>query len=396
MQEAMKCLNDDIVSAGEEYLPKVIHNEVKEDCNPLGKETKVINGSPLNEDEKTIEEVDDINPNVRQDSTVDSKPVHDTNNMPNESDCIKKTGVNKHDQKELKNPHNGDADRNMDQDYEYNQECDENYNENCNENCNENFQDFRQEFNPMFQYNPEYNQSYIEFGHTNQKRIVNDLQMMEICNNNHQLFNSFTNEGINVIDPITYSPMVYVLNENKMVYPNSYPYVYDSCLGIRKNSSLPYAYVSRDSSVKPDFNIAQNKLKLYNYWIETTNPRTVEENIVNMFGIENIYKTKSLFFRKKNSYMGEKVILIDKLPQKPFKFINRINRTFSKEKRTVKSVLGDYIISPDCIFIVLAERSVDYICNNYYRYHKTEKLKIETLLTSFREKFTCVDEDEML
>ena len=114
-----------------------------------------------------------------------------------------------------------------------------------------------------------------------------------------------------------------------------------------------------------------------------------------MFGSENIYVTKSLFFRKKSSYMGEKVILVNKLPQKPFKFINRINRTFTTERRSVKSVLGDYIISPDCLFIVLAERSIDYICNNYYRYHKNERVKIETLVKSFKTKFTCINEADI-
>lgn len=206
----------------------------------------------------------------------------------------------------------------------------------------------------------------------------------------------YMNDGINIIDPSVYSPMVYVVEGNKMMYPSNYPFVYDSSNKIRKNSSLPYAYISRNSFVKPDFNIVQNKLKLYNYWIETTNPKHTESQIVEMFGSENIYVTKSLFFRKKSSYMGEKVILISKLPQKPFKFINRINRTFTQERRSIKSVLGDYIISPDCMFIVLAERSIDYICNNYYRYHKNERLKIETLINSFKKKFTCINETDII
>ena len=206
----------------------------------------------------------------------------------------------------------------------------------------------------------------------------------------------YMNDGINIIDPSVYSPMVYVVEGNKMMYPNNYPFVYDASNKIRKNSSLPYAYISRNSFVKPDFNIVQNKLKLYNYWIETTNPKHTESQIVEMFGSENIYVTKSLFFRKKSSYMGEKVILISKLPQKPFKFINRINRTFTQERRSIKSVLGDYIISPDCMFIVLAERSIDYICNNYYRYHKNERLKIETLINSFKKKFTCINETDII
>ena len=243
------------------------------------------------------------------------------------------------------------------------------------------------------QANQDYTQSFSTqpyFGN----QFSSENQTMDVYENN-QFCNVYVNEGINIIDPTAYSPMVYVVEGNKMIYSNSYPFVYDSTNKIRKNSSLPYAYISRNSFVKPDFNIAQNKLKLYNYWIETTNPKHLESQIVEMFGSENIYVTKSLFFRKKNSYMGEKVILISKLPQKPFKFINRINRTFTSDRRTIKSVLGDYIISPDCLFIVLAERSIDYICNNYYRYHKSERLKIETLTKSFKEKFTCINESEM-
>ena len=205
----------------------------------------------------------------------------------------------------------------------------------------------------------------------------------------------YYNSVINIVDPSTYSPMVYVVDNQKMVYSGNYPVVYDAGSPVQKKSSLPYAYVSRSSFTKPDFSIAQNKLKLYNYWIETTNPRKVETDIIAMFGAENIYTTKSLFFRKKNSYTGEKVILVSKVPQKPYKFINRINRTFSAEKRTVKSVLGDYIISPDCLFIVIAEKSIEYICNNYYRYHKNEKIKIDTLISSFRQKFTCISDREM-
>ena len=211
---------------------------------------------------------------------------------------------------------------------------------------------------------------------------------------NVQYFDSYVNNGINIIDPTTYSPMVYVVDNQKMVYSNGYPFVYDVNVQ-QKKSSLPYAYVSRNSYDKPDFNIVQNKLKLYNYWIETNNIRQTEMNIIKMFGAENVYNTKSLFFRKKNSYMGEKVILVSKTPQKPYKFINRINRTFSKERRTVKSVLGDYIISPDCLFIILAERSIDYICNNYFRYHKDERMRIDTLIRSFKSKFTCITDSDI-
>ena len=210
-----------------------------------------------------------------------------------------------------------------------------------------------------------------------------------------QYFNTYVNNGINVIDPSTYSPMVYVVDNQKMVYSNGYPFIYDVNNQPQKKSSLPYAYVSRNSFDKPDFNISQNKLKLYNYWIETSNIKQTELQIIQMFGAENIFNTKSLFFRKKNSYMGEKIILISKIPQKPYKFINRINRTFSKERRTIKSVLGDYIISPDCLFIILAERSIEYICNNYYRYHKNERTRIETLINSFKSKFTCITESDI-
>lgn len=213
------------------------------------------------------------------------------------------------------------------------------------------------------------------------------------CSN--QYYNAYVNNGINIIEPSTYSPMVYVVDNQKMVYSNDYTFVYDINNQPQKKKSLPYAYVSRNSFEKPDFNIFQNKLKLYNYWIETSNIKQTEFKIIQMFGAENIFNTKSLFFRKKNSYMGEKVILISKIPQKPYKFINRINRTFSKERRTIKSVLGDYILSPDCLFIILAERSIEYICNNYYRYHKNERTRIETLINSFKSKFTCITENDI-
>ena len=245
-----------------------------------------------------------------------------------------------------------------------------------------------------FEQVQDYTQSYSTqpfFGN----QFSSETQMVENYDQSQNFCNMYVNDGINIIDPSSYSPMVYVVEGNKMIYSNSYPFVYDPTSKVKKNSSLPYAYISRNSFVKPDFNIVQNKLKLYNYWIETTNPKHIESQIIEMFGSENIYVTKSLFFRKKSSYMGEKVILISKLPQKPFKFINRINRTFTKERRTIKSVLGDYIISPDCLFIILAERSIDYICNNYYRYHKNERLKIETLIKSFKQKFTCMNENDI-
>lgn len=224
-------------------------------------------------------------------------------------------------------------------------------------------------------------------------QVMNQIQNYD---QNNQFYNSYINEGINIIDPNAYSPMVYIVDQNKMVYSdNSYPYIYNIDNKYKKNSILPYVYISRNSAVKPEFDIKQNKLKLYNYWINTTNPKKVQNEIIKMFGIENIYITKSLFFRKKNSYTGEKVILINKLPQKPYKFVNRLNRTLSNDRRTIKSVLGDYVISPDCIFIILAEKSIDYICNNYLRYHKEDSIKISTLINSIKAKFTCIDENEI-
>ena len=206
---------------------------------------------------------------------------------------------------------------------------------------------------------------------------MNYDSQLQSYNQSNQFYNSYINDGINIIDPNVYSPMVYIVDQNKMVYSdNSYPYIYNIENKFKKNSILPYAYISRNSAIKPDFDIKQSKLNLYNYWINTTDTKKVQNEIIKMFGIENIYITKSLFFRKKNSYTGEKVILINKLPQKPYKFINRLNRTLSNDRRTIKSVLGDYVISPDCIFIILAEKSIDYICNNYLRYHKEDSIKI--------------------
>lgn len=211
-------------------------------------------------------------------------------------------------------------------------------------------------------------------------------------NNMKEEFYDYQNQGINIIDFNNYSPMVYMMDQNKIIYSdNSYKYIYD----IKKNNSLPYTYIAKNSTIKPNFDIKQSKLKLYNYWIITNSPKLIENKIINLFGIQNVYITKSLFFRKKNSYMGEKVILISKIPQKPYKFINRLNRTVSNDKRTVKSVLGDYIISPDCIFIIIAEKSIDYICNNYLRYHKEDSLKINSLINSMKKKFTCISDNDI-
>lgn len=256
-------------------------------------------------------------------------------------------------------------------------------NEKLNEQLNEQLN------NNQLNYNEQMDQEYNGMEQTYNGQLQSYDQ-------NNQFYNSYINEGINIIDPNVYSPMVYIVDQNKMVYSdNSYPYVYNIDNKFKKNSILPYAYISRNSAVKPDFDIKQNKLKLYNYWINTTNPKKIQNDIIKMFGIENIYITKSLFFRKKNSYTGEKVILINKLPQKPYKFVNRLNRTLSNDRRTIKSVLGDYVISPDCIFIILAEKSIDYICNNYLRYHKEDAIKINTLINSIKGKFTCIDENEI-
>lgn len=221
-----------------------------------------------------------------------------------------------------------------------------------------------------------------------------DEQVQDMYSNSYVLNGNQINSGINIIDPGIYSPMIYLFDDNKIIYSdNNSNYVYNINTKEKKNI-LPYTYVGRNSVTKPFFDIKQNKLKLYNYWITTTDAKKVQNDLIKMFGAENIFITKSLFFRKKNSYMGEKVILISKIPQKPYKFINRLNRSISTDKRTVKSVLGDYIISPDCIFIILSERSIDYICNNYLRYHKEDSVKISALNKSIKSKFTFLDDNE--
>lgn len=221
-----------------------------------------------------------------------------------------------------------------------------------------------------------------------------DEQVQDMYSNSYVLNGNSINSGINIIDPGIYSPMIYLFDDNKIIYSdNNNNYVYNINTKEKKNI-LPYTYVGRNSVTKPYFEIKQNKLKLYNYWITTNDARKVQNDLIKMFGAENIFITKSLFFRKKNSYMGEKVILISKIPQKPYKFINRLNRSISTDKRTVKSVLGDYIISPDCIFIILSERSIDYICNNYLRYHKEDSVKISALNKSIKSKFTFIDDNE--
>ena len=289
---------------------------------------------------------------------------------------------------EEKNQNNETLDNKLNE--QVNEQTNEQTNEQVNEKIEEENQNNEQIDQPL-------NDNYEQFNQEMNQELTNEFNnQLQNYNQNNQFYNSYINDGINIIDPNIYSPMVYIVDQNKMVYSdNSYPYIYNIENQFKKNSILPYAYISRNSAIKPDFDIKQNKLKLYNYWINTSNPKKVQNDLIKMFGIENIYITKSLFFRKKNSYTGEKVILINKLPQKPYKFINRLNRTLSNDRRTVKSVLGDYVISPDCIFIILAEKSIDYICNNYLRYHKEDSLKINTLINSIKTKFTCIDENEI-
>ena len=271
-----------------------------------------------------------------------------------------------------------------------NENVNENVNENFNENCNENI-------NENIQLTPDQNDQIInqlnDFQSNEQLNKMEEISSFQSYNQ-QSFLNSF-NQGINIIDSNVYSPMVYLFDENKIIYSdNNNNYVYNLDTKEKKNI-LPYTYVNRNSIIKPHFDIKQNKLKLYNYWIITSNIKKVQNDLIKMFGIENIYITKSLFFRKKNSYMGEKVILINKIPQKPYKFINRLNKNISIDKRTVKSVLGDYIISPDCIIIILSEKSIDYICNNYFRYHKEDSIKIKALNKSIKNKFTCLEDNEM-
>jgi len=271
-----------------------------------------------------------------------------------------------------------------------------NENDNSNENSNNNS-------NEISNSSISNNDLNIYNTYNDNREINHNIQFNQNCfnvifqsNPMNVPYNMYNNNNINIIDPNSYSPMIYGMDNQKLYYSNNLNrYIYN-INQIEKNKILPYAYISRNGVDKPNFNIIQNKLKLYNYWIETNDPRYIENEIINMFGIQNIYITKSLFFRKKDSYMGEKVILVNKIPQKPYKFVNRINRTFSKERRTIKSTLGDYIISPDCLFIVLADKSIEYICNNYFRYHKMEEMKIETLINSFKSKFTCIKDKDIL
>lgn len=212
-----------------------------------------------------------------------------------------------------------------------------------------------------------------------------------------------------LLNPMNYSPIIYTVNQinSKETVSNSNDYQYYNpqipSKPIKTNNSnnksnkkslnirLPYMFVNKDDVANIGFGIQQNKLHWYNYWITTEDSARVTASVVQMFGRENVYITKSFFFKKNNSYDGERVILITQIPQRPYKFINKLNRKMSFDKRTVKSVNGDYLISRDCIFIIISNYSVDYICSNYYKYHKNEGEQIQTLMKSLKRKFTYMD-----
>lgn len=218
-----------------------------------------------------------------------------------------------------------------------------------------------------------------------------------------------------LLNPMKYSPIVYAMNSNISVASNevlsseyqnqqnivaetqtvnSFPkFRISKPLRTRPDNSirLPYMFVNKDDVANIGFGIYQSKLRWYNYWITTEDSARVTASVVQMFGRENVYITKSFFFKKNNSYDGERVILITQIPQRPYKFINKLNRKMSCDKRTVKSVNGDYLISRDCIFIIVSNYSVEYICSNYYKYHKNEAEQIQTLMKSLKQKFTYMD-----
>ena len=203
-----------------------------------------------------------------------------------------------------------------------------------------------------------------------------------------------------MLNPQSYSPIIYALNQPKYDTNIHLTYAADmtrtlpvggSRASQKKTRTLPYLFVNKDSITDITFGVYQSKLRLYNYWITTDDAARVKTAIINMFGADDIYVTKSFFFKKSNSYSGQRIILITQIPQRPYKFINKLNRKMARDKRTVKSVNGDYLISCDCVVIILSTYSIDYICSNYYKYHKNEATQIETLMTSLKSKFTCAD-----
>lgn len=216
-----------------------------------------------------------------------------------------------------------------------------------------------------------------------------------------------------LLNPQSYSPIIYALSQptvsdhlttmsvqsfRTMVPSDAALQGIGESVSRRKahaSCTLPYLFVNKDSITDIHFAIRQNKMKLYNYWITTDDCARVKTAIVNMFGPDDIYVTKSFFFKKSNSYAGQRVILITQIPQRPYKFINKLNRKMSTEKRTVKSVNGDYLISCDCLLVILSNYSIDYICSNYYKYHKNEAAQIETVMKSLKAKFTCLDGKEL-
>ena len=160
--------------------------------------------------------------------------------------------------------------------------------------------------------------------------------------------------------------------------------------------ALPYMFVSKDSITNIGFEVRQTKMKLYNYWITTADGARIEREIIRLLGRENVYSTKSFFFKKNNSYSGQKTVLITQIPQRPYKFLNKLNRKMSRDIRTVKSVNGDYVISCDCVLIIISVYTIDYICSNYYKYHKGEADQIRTLERSLKSKFTCMMPNDLV
>ena len=129
--------------------------------------------------------------------------------------------------------------------------------------------------------------------------------------------------------------------------------------------------------------------KINNYWLITKNPQETINYFLSIYNPQDIFITDTYLSRSfYKHYIGQKIILLTKLPKTPFHFLIKLNSCIVSKGRIVPSCKYDVYYSNDVTLIILANKKFTTIKDDYLKFNKGKELFAKKIVNDLKKKFT--------
>lgn len=129
--------------------------------------------------------------------------------------------------------------------------------------------------------------------------------------------------------------------------------------------------------------------RINNFWIITKDTNKVINYLLKLFNPQDVYITDTYLSRSfYKHYIGQKIILLTKLPKTPFHFLIKLNSCIVKKGRTIPCCKYDIYYSNDVTLIIISNKKFGQIKQDYLKFNKGQEQYADRIVNDLKKKFS--------